>query len=206
MTIEEAIRHALNGNAILFLGSGFCKGAINAAGREFPLGGELCSRMIKDGGIDVSEDSTEDQNDCEYIAERYLETNQKMDLVRFLTREFTCETCTKSHETIAAVNWKKIYTTNYDDVMELASRRQRMTKRTSVTPETSLADIAGARQAIIHMNGYVGNITEKNVVTTVKLTKGSYQLNNIQDNDWAINLKADIQTSKSVIFIGYSMD
>ena len=84
MTIEEAIRHALNGNAILFLGSGFCKGAINAAGREFPLGGELCSRMIKDGGIDVSEDSTEDQNDCEYIAERYLETNQKMDLVRLV--------------------------------------------------------------------------------------------------------------------------
>lgn len=206
MTIEEAIRHALNGNAILFLGSGFCKGAINAAGREFPLGSELCYRMIEDGGIDVSEDSQEDQSDCEYIAERYLEKNQKMDLVRFLTKEFTCETCTKSHETIAAVNWKKIYTTNYDNVMELASIRQKMTRRTSVTPETSLADIAGARHAIIHMNGYVKNITEKNVVTTVKLTKGSYQLNNIQDNDWAINLKADIQTSKSVIFIGYSMD
>lgn len=161
MTIEEAIRHALNGNAILFLGSGFCKGAINAAGREFPLGSELCYRMIEDGGIDVSEDSQEDQSDCEYIAERYLEKNQKMDLVRFLTKEFTCETCTKSHETIAAVNWKKIYTTNYDNVMELASIRQKMTRRTSVTPETSLADIAGARHAIIHMNGYVKNITEK---------------------------------------------
>lgn len=206
MTIEEAIRHALNGNAILFLGSGFCKGAINAAGREFPLGSELCARMINDGHIDVSQDSLEDQKDCEYIAERYLEKNQKMDLVRFLTREFTCETCSKSQETIASVNWKKIYTTNYDDVMEVASRRQRMTQRTSVIPETSLADIAGARHAIIHMNGYVGNITEKNVVTTVKLTKGSYQLNNIQDNDWAINLKADIQIARSVIFIGYSMD
>ena len=206
MTIEEAIKHALDGKAILFLGSGFCKGATNAMGREFPLGSELCTRMIQDGNIDVSGDSAEDCKDTEYIAERYLQVNQRMDLVRFLRNEFTCQTCSQSQEIIATVNWKKIYTTNYDDVMELASRKQNITNRVSVAPETSLAEIADAKHAIIHMNGFVGNITDKNVETTVKLTKGSYQINSIQDNDWAISLKADIQTAKSVIFIGYSMD
>ena len=121
MTIENAIQYALEGKAILFLGSGFSKGAVNQVGLNFPLGSQVCERLIKDGNIDVSQDSLNDQQDLAYISERYLESNTREDLLRFLKKEFVCKSCSESHKIIAGIKWKRIYTTNYDNVMETAT-------------------------------------------------------------------------------------
>ena len=48
MKLEEAIKNALNGNAILFLGSGASVGAINQNGENFPVGQELARRLYPD--------------------------------------------------------------------------------------------------------------------------------------------------------------
>jgi hypothetical protein len=46
MNIEEAFRHALDGDAILFLGAGFSLGAYNNRGDEFPLPNDLACHLI----------------------------------------------------------------------------------------------------------------------------------------------------------------
>ena len=51
MRLEESIMHAIDGNAVLFLGAGFNSGAINFNDERFPLGNELCQRIIEDGNI-----------------------------------------------------------------------------------------------------------------------------------------------------------
>ena len=38
MRLEESIMHAIDGNAVLFLGAGFNSGAINFNDERFPLG------------------------------------------------------------------------------------------------------------------------------------------------------------------------
>ena len=50
MEIEEAFRHALDGDAILFLGAGFSLGAINKFDKEFPLANDLSKHLMADLG------------------------------------------------------------------------------------------------------------------------------------------------------------
>ena len=205
MTLDEAIMSALDGEALLFLGAGFSKGAMNMAQREFPLGKTLCIRLIEDGKIDTSEDSEEDCADLGYITERYLENNTKQDLIKFLRSEFHCNTLADYHKIIAEINWKRIYTTNYDDVFERASGECSILRQ-SVSPEMSLMEIAERKNAIIHMNGSISELTEETLDSTFKLSSSSYFKRTITDNDWAICLHNDLMNAKCLIFIGYSMD
>lgn len=205
MTLEESIMYALEGNAILFLGAGFDAGVINHRDEEFPLGDQLCERLIKDGNIDVSEDGENDKKDLKYISERYLETNTRKDLLLFLKDEFICKSFTDSQKIIAEIDWKRIYTTNYDDTMEFASKEIGK-RRETVDPKQSYSDVVLKKEAIIHLNGFVGNVNERDLDETFKLLGTSYRKRSIPNSDLAISLSNDIKNSKCLIFIGYSMD
>lgn len=205
MTLEEAMIYAIEGDALLFLGAGFSSGAENLAKRSFPLGKQLCERLIDDGNIDITGDSEIDQCDLGYISERYLETNTRRDMLDFLRKEFSCFKYTDSHKTIAKVKWKRIYTTNYDNILEVISTDLRI-MRSSIDPEKRSSDVLCIDNAIVHMNGYIGNVTEEKLDSTFKLLTRSYQKRTIPDSDWAISLYNDIQNVKCLIFIGYSMD
>ena len=168
MILDEAIAYAIEGNALLFLGAGFSAGAKNIAGREFPLGSSLCDRLIDDGKIDVTGESQSDRSDLGYIAERYLESNTKQDLLRFLKNEFTCKEYSATHKTISQVTWKRIYTTNYDNIIESVSLALGMS-RESVDPDKRPSDVLQYNNSIVHMNGYIGNVTEEKLYSTFKL-------------------------------------
>lgn len=205
MTLDEAITYAIEGNALLFLGAGFSVGAENLAGRKFPLGSELCARLIEDGKIDVTEDSESDRKDLGYISERYLEKNTRQDILLFLKNEFTCKRYSDTHKTISQVQWKRIYTTNYDNIVESASLALGM-GREVIDPDKRPSDVLQYNNSIIHMNGYIENVTEAKLDSTFKLLTSSYQRRTIPDSDWAISLHNDIRNAKCLIFIGYSLD
>lgn len=205
MTLEESIIHAINGNAVLFLGAGFDAGAINYKDENFPLGKQLCERLIVDGNIDVSEDGESDKEDLQYISERYLEKNTKTDLINFLKTEFTCKQLSDAQKIIAGINWKRIYTTNYDDSMEYASKEVKI-QRESIDSKKNYADVLRKRGSIIHINGYIGNVVEDDLNNTFKLLEESYQKRTLPDSDIALTLSNDIKNAQCFIFIGYSLD
>lgn len=201
MRLEESIMHAIDGNAVLFLGAGFNSGAINFNDERFPLGNELCQRIIEDGNIDVSEDSEKDKEDLQYISERYLENNTKTDLINFLKKQFTCKKLSDAQKIISSINWKRIYTTNYDDTIEYASKIGEV-QRDSIDPKKNYADVLRKKGAIIHINGYIGNVTEDDLDDTFKLLDRSYQRRTIPDSDIALTLSNDIKNAQCFIFIG----
>lgn len=205
MTVEEAIVYALEGSAILFLGSGFSKGAKNTDNKEFPVGDDLCKRLIADGRIDTAEDSESDIRDLGYISDRYLEKNTKRDLLKFLRNQFKCRQYTNDQKEIGCMPWKRIYTTNYDDVLEMLSMEAGI-DRESITPEKKSSDVLNYKNAIVHMNGFIGSVTEENLETTFKLLGSSYRKRTIPESDWAISLQHDILNAKCFICIGYSLD
>ena len=205
MRLEESIMHAIDGNAVLFLGAGFNSGAINFNDERFPLGNELCQRIIEDGNIDVSEDSEKDKEDLQYISERYLENNTKTDLINFLKKQFTCKKLSDAQKIISSINWKRIYTTNYDDTIEYASKIGEV-QRDSIDPKKNYADVLRKKGAIIHINGYIGNVREDDLDDTFKLLDRSYQRRTIPDSDIALTLSNDIKNAQCFIFIGYSLD
>ena len=205
MTLDECITYAIEGNAILFLGSGFNANAMNYNDRNFPLGDKLCDRLIEDGKIDVSEDQDADKKDLQYISERYLDNNSRTDLVNFLKREFSCKKLSEAQKIVATVDWKKIYTTNYDDTFEYASKMSEQ-YREAVSPKTSMQSSALKRGSIIHLNGDINSLDEKDLDDVFKLLRTSYQKRTIPDSDLAICLSNDIKNAQCMIFIGYSLD
>lgn len=205
MTLEEAIIYAIEGKAILFLGAGFNFNAENFNDNYFPLGDQLCKRLIEDGDIDVSGDLEADTKDLQYISERYLESNTRTDLTHFLRREFSCKKLTEDQKIISAIEWKKIYTTNYDDTFERASISVEKL-RDAASPKTSQQSSAFETGAIIHLNGYIKSLEEKDLDDVFKLLRTSYQKRTIPDSDLAICLANDIKNAKCMIFIGYSLD
>lgn len=203
--IEKIVRNALDGNAILFIGAGFSVGAKNINNTAFPVAKGLCKILIEEGNIDIDEEDEKDLEDLSYISTRYIEEgNTKIDLINLLKKNYTCLDVGLEHQIIAAINWKRIYTTNYDDVMEFASRI-RGKLREPVTPSTHIAEVYNQKNAVIHINGYVGNVNENNIDTTFKLTQQSYWKRTIPGSEWAVALHNDIANAKSVIFIGYSL-
>lgn len=203
--IEKIVKNALDGNAILFLGAGFSVGATNTNNTVFPIADGLCRVLINEGNIDVDGESERDLEDLGYISTRYLEEgNTTRDLINLLKNNYSCMEVGEEHKVIAGVNWKRIYTTNYDDVMEFASRSIGIL-REPVTATRHIAEVYNQKNAVIHINGYVGDVTESNINSTFKLTEQSYLNRTIPDSEWAIALHNDIANAKSVIFIGYSL-
>ena len=46
MDVQQFIRHALDGNAILFTGAGFSWGAKNRVGTDIPSGEKLAAMLV----------------------------------------------------------------------------------------------------------------------------------------------------------------
>lgn len=206
MNEREIIRVALEGDAILFLGSGFSVGAQNFTEEgRFLVGKSLCEKMILEGNIDVEGEPEDDKSDLQYIATRYLENNTKRDLLKLLKDLYCCRDVGEEHEIIAKLPWKKIYTTNYDDVMEVASKKVGI-NREGVEAEKRIGEVYSRKDAIIHINGFINNVKEDDLQDTFKLTQQSYRVKTLPDSDWSVALHTDIKNAKAVIFIGYSLD
>lgn len=205
MTVEEAILYAREGNAILFVGSGFANGAKNLRDEEFPVGNKLCERLIQDGKIDMTDDPEEDLRDLGYVSELYLENNTKRDLLKFLNKQFKCKMFTDDQRVISNLPWKRIYTTNYDNVLERLSMDAGI-NRESISPEKKSSEVLDLKNAIVHINGFVDSVTEENLESTFKLLAASYRKRTIPESDWAISLQNDILNAKCFICIGYSLD
>lgn len=206
MKKEEIIELALEGQAIAFIGSGFSVGARNFTKKgEFLVGKELCDALIEDGKIDVDGESDSDKADLQYIATRYLEINTRRDLLKLLKNIYCCQSVGEEHIEIASIPWKKIYTTNYDDVMEEASKRA-FQNREALVATSKIGEVYCRKDAIIHINGYINNVTEDDLEDTFKLTQASYRSRTLSESDWTVALHTDIKNAQAVIFIGYSLD
>ena len=119
MEIREAIIHALDGDAILFIGSGFSLGATNEKNDKFETATPLAHKLLKECEFE-EKDFT---NDLGIASRIYQDTKGEIDLVEFLRKEYTAIDVTSEQEIIAKINWQRIYTTNYDNVFELACEK-----------------------------------------------------------------------------------
>lgn len=114
MELKEAIQYALEGKAILFAGSGFSHGAKNFHGEAFKTGIGLRDSLSKSCRIDAKDYS------LSAVADFYTESSGHSvnDLISFLVDEFTLGEIAPAHEIIMSIKWKRVYTTNYDLVIE----------------------------------------------------------------------------------------
>lgn len=198
MELSQAIEHALDGNAILFLGAGFSVGAQNLRDKPIMTGGQLASYLARIAGIE--EDAL-----LEDAAEEYMARFGKDRLIKELFNEFSARDVTKSHEIIAQVPWKALYTTNYDNVSEVAYTRVGK-KLVSLTLDDNMKKTPrGDFTHCVHINGYIQKLNRETLENEFKLTDLSYITASLADSPWMTKFRDDIRSSRAVFFVGYSL-
>ena len=114
MNISTALKHAIDGNALLFLGSGFSVGATPLKGDKFLTGRQLADYLSKECNLAPPTD------DLSFASQRYRKVFSDEKLVLELQDLFTVNNVTNNHRRFAEIQWKAIFTTNYDNVLERA--------------------------------------------------------------------------------------
>ena len=193
MELEQAIKHAIDGQAILFAGSGFSYGAKNAKGTVPMTGQSLAKFLAEECGIkrDVPLD---------IIADIYAKEFSNGKLIELLKQEYTIIDIPNSQKIIMSLPWRRVYTTNYDHTAELAAQSNDIILNT-ISADESITD---SNNICIHINGSIEHLTEDTIKTSFKLTDRSYSSRTLDGNPGYELLKNDLQNVQAIIIIGYS--
>lgn len=209
MELDKAIEHALDGNAILFLGAGFSIGGINIDNEPIRTGTGLAHILMDNAKIPYKEND----NNLTIAASRYVDDETygkgKNALISFLKRKIQC---TEIHSddvqlTICNLPWKRIYTTNFDNMIELASSKIGRQRKTITATSQTYVEGENIREAIIHINGYIENLTEKKFDEEFKITDDNYLKSGLlNDSTWGNLFQTDLESASAIIFVGYSLN
>ena len=204
MELTTAIRHILDGEAVLFVGAGFSLGAENLLGKPLKSARQLTTLLADKAGI-----AAEDREDLtlQDAAEEYIDHfgvgGQEL-LIQELKKQYKVRAISQAHRQIANAPWTRIYTTNYDDVVEKAYTDLGKSLQ-SVVLSDDIGDLSLEATACVHFNGYIDRLTPKTLQSELKLTETSYITTSIVDSTWAVLFRQDIRLARAVFFIGYSM-
>lgn len=197
MEMEQALKLAHDGRALLFIGAGFSRGATNLVGDDFAVGADLAVSLIKEAGLPAG-------IALDDAAARYVDVFGEDKLVDLLKLSFTAKTIAECHRQIAATPWRRVYTTNYDDVFELACSN--IGKRVdSVAPLDDIQQISKKNLLCIHLNGFIRRTDRGSIWNDLKLTQPSYDSGSAMDSDWGSLFRADLQAARAIFFVGYSL-
>jgi hypothetical protein len=197
LSLESGIQSILDGRAILFVGAGFSQDATNLLGKSIPGGPELCRDFAKlvsfTGDLKLEE-----------AADLILEDLGPDALAAELRKRFTVRTTATWQQDLASLPWHRVYTTNYDNVIERAGA-QVARSYTPVTLEDNIYEIPKGDTLCVHLNGYIERLSAANITTHIKLTDTSYVSSSIADTTWAALFRDDIRNAGAVFFVGYSL-
>ncbi|MGJ5813623.1 SIR2 family protein [Paludibaculum fermentans] len=196
MNIEEALEFVLAGRALLFTGAGFSRGAVNLRGTPFKAGTAFAAHLAK--LADLPETTS-----LEDAAEWFTEKHGKSRMVEELQQEFTVKQVSQGQIDILHYPWKRIYTTNYDNVAETAAA-QNGQKLAPATLVDRIHALPKTGTLCVHLNGFIDRLKVPSLDSEIKLTDTSYLTNIVAESPWAVTLRQDMDAARAIFFIGYS--
>lgn len=183
--------------SVLFLGSGFSNEATNRSNGNPPAGDGLRKKILEAIG---EPELTDDLKDVSQYAH-----SKGCDLHKLLTDLFTIKVVGKNQEEILKHDWKRIYTTNYDDCVEVYDRgRERIRRRSSFSVEDT-RPVKLPSGAVIHLHGYIHNCGPQDVLTQLVLDHRSYAEQAAIDSAWWEQFGRDLRGAQFIFFVGYSL-
>lgn len=196
-TLTSAINQIALQRSILFLGAGFSSLATNINDRSMLLASGLSKRLA----IELEENA---EADLETMSGLYIDTFGRKKLLTVLEEEFRCAYVSDVQQKILSMPWKRIYTTNYDNVIEKCLE----VLKVDYQVYTRTDRVPGAfenKLACVHLNGYINKVNEDNFDDEILLTDFQYLTNNLTQTPWSTKLRTDFHVARNVFFVGYSM-
>ncbi len=194
--LRAAIRHALNKEAIVFLGAGAAKSAKSAMGTTLPTGQELSDILAAECGLNSG-------YPLDSISEHFLEAKSETTLINALRKHLHVTKIDDELVALASVPWSRIWTTNYDDAFEQALDVHK-TSYYSLTTAAEVRNAQGNKLILMHINGALKNLNHS-LPPDFVLTSQSYATQSFVDSEWSVIFRNDLQRVKAIIFVGYSL-
>lgn len=196
--LTNAIEKALDGHGILFTGSGFSYGAKNVKGMPVKTGVALKQHFCDLKKLPYDYQLSE-------VANYFIDnTDNGEDLmIKILKEEFTIKDVTESHETVMSIPWRRVYTTNYDHVVEIAARKNGIVYN-PVTMSSPFEDPA-QQSACIHINGSIEKCDHYTLRNEFKLTDISYNIDEMHGKPWFDFMESDFKAADVIFVIGFSL-
>lgn len=202
MKFEEALTYINLGNCILFVGSGFSIGAKNSNNTPMKTGLELARTFYEEC------DESSEGGDLHDASNLFIDKFGSNALVNRLKELFTIEeinNITSDQKFITSLPWKRVYTTNYDNIIELGYENSGRKIHSKVLSDT-LSSSNDKTKLCIHLNGYICRLDETSLDKEFKLTDQSYTSEDFIKSDWIDLFDSDLKTADAIFFIGFSMN
>lgn len=184
-------------SSILFLGSGFSLGAKNIAHDSPPNGKALRRHIIQQLKLPADTDY-----DLQVLSEEFAEDDPRK-LRDELYRIFRLTELTVGQTAVLNEPWRRIYSTNYDDAVEL----HRLSKKAPPNAFDVSEPVPNKlpHGAVVHLHGSIRLITPENVKESLILGEGSYVNQYVVRSPWYDQFQRDLAFASALYIIGYSL-
>nr|WP_319511475.1 SIR2 family protein [uncultured Draconibacterium sp.] len=198
MELKDAIYEILEGNGLLFTGAGASLNATNVKDESLGTLWDLTELLYAKCGL-------ESDGNISNATDEFLEEFGEEELIRLLKDKYTIKEITQEHRTLLSVKWKRIYTTNYDNVIETALVSEHNTAYTSVDIQDRPSFQKDKSKLVVHLNGYINDLNRETLNNSFKLTESSYLTQDFIDSQWISLFRQDLKVSGANIFVGFSL-
>lgn len=198
---EKIVEGLIGGRAILFTGAGFSVGAKNLEGRSPAMARDLSAKIAELISV------VEDKDDLGYVSDKLISHHKDKipTLIELLKKEYTIQESSNEQNLFASIDWRRVYTTNYDQVFEMALKSNGKSY-TSIDMDMKTANYNQQKNTCIHINGFIENLKESDLDGKFKLSNSSYvSPDGFLASDWYSLFKRDLENSSIVLFVGYSL-
>ncbi len=190
------------GTSILFLGAGFSAEAKNFSDVAIKDVEGLKKLFLDEIGESV------DGYDLDSAAEEYVRYHGEKGhekITEVLHKNFRAKKYTNEQRLIVCQPWYRIYTTNYDDVIENICAEQKKQITTKEISDPVSEPIPGTTQ-LIHVYGNITRVSADEFKKTFMLTESQRDNSPFIRSPWMRRFHDDLLTSRSVVFVGFSLN
>ena len=204
-SVDSLLARVGGRNSVLFLGAGFPAGDIfNTLDRPIPGSSGLAEQLLEAIGepLNPGEPSGLLADVADYC---FRDDDMRAKSVQRLRAALSVKSLAEWQlKLLTQPPWKRIYTTNYDNAVELAfASTGRQASHVSAMTKYS-RPIAGVLSCI-HVNGMIGRTDPNNVDYELRLSNASYSNQSFEGSEWSALLASDLAYSDCIVFVGFSM-
>jgi hypothetical protein len=187
---------ARNGGGILFCGAGFSADCLNFKPDEtLGTGAQLLN--LFNTALNQKPPYKDLKNAADALAEKIADHGM-MDLLK---QRFTVSHVTSDMTELLRYPWQAIYTTNYDNALEIAA--QAAQKQVDPLNNTDEPETLTSNLPIIHLHGYIHKWDINNFKGSCVLGTDSY-LKLTHVSKWLSRFRRDVDQALIVVFVGFN--
>lgn len=199
VTYEEALKHAIDGEAVFIVGSGFATGAKNNLSdedeRNLWVGSKLAEKLAELVEMDANVQ-------LDIVSQEYIDLFGEKRLVEYLKEHYSVDEYEKYYGALAKIENLRVYTTNYDNLIEKVCS-DNGNKIKGINLESDIRKV-NKDKMVLHLNGYIEDLSGDVLPESFKLTHLSYNNTTFFEKPWYPYLIEELHSEKAIFVIGLS--